>query len=232
MMKKLVVFSGAGVSAESGLKTFRDSGGLWEEYDVMEVATPEAWAKNPEMVLDFYNKRRTQILNAKPNRAHTLIAALEQFFDVDIITQNIDDLHERAGSGRVLHLHGEITKARSTDPPFKTYPIKGEHLNWGDTCEQGFQLRPHVVWFGEAVPLIPLAEEIISHTDIVVVVGTSLNVFPAAGLVNAAPKRASIYLIDPNDVRVRGLDFVINIKKTASEGMEDLFSKLTSPKTV
>lgn len=230
-MKRLVVFSGAGVSAESGLNTFRDSGGLWEEYDVMDVATPEAWAQNPEMVLEFYNKRRTQILNASPNKAHELIASLEQMYDVDVITQNIDDLHERAGSGKVLHLHGEITKSRSTYPPFKTYPIKGDCLNWGDKCASGFQLRPHVVWFGEAVPLVPLAEEIIAGAEIVIVVGTSLNVFPAAGIVNAASKRATIYLIDPNNVKVRGLDYVVHIKKSATEGMEDLYKKLSSVHT-
>jgi NAD-dependent deacetylase len=226
MKKKLVIFSGAGVSAESGLKTFRDSGGLWEEYDIMELATPEAWARNPKLVLDFYNMRRKQVMQAQPNQAHHRIAQLERHFDVEVVTQNIDDLHERAGSSKVLHLHGEVLQARSTFPPFKTYPIKGTELGWGQKCPNGYQLRPHVVWFGEEVPLMPVAEQIIKSADIMVVVGTSLNVYPAAGLVHAVRKTVPIYLIDPNEVRVHGIDNVRWIRKSAAEGMQELFDML------
>ncbi|MBK5286328.1 MAG: NAD-dependent deacylase, partial [Bacteroidia bacterium] len=183
MKKKLVAFTGSGISAESGLKTFRDSDGLWEEYNVYDVATPEAWYRNRKLVLDFYNARRKQVINAKPNAAHYSLAKLESSFDVSIITQNIDDLHERAGSKNVLHLHGELMKSQSTLDKKLLYPVSGTELNEGDKCERGSQLRPFVVWFGEEVPMIPRAAEIISEAEILIIVGTSLQVYPAAGLI-------------------------------------------------
>lgn len=225
-MKKLVVFSGAGVSAESGLKTFRDGGGLWEEYNVMDVATPEAWVKNPELVLDFYNKRREQVLSASPNQAHLILSELEQVFDVHIITQNIDDLHERAGSQKVLHLHGEITKCRGSNGSQETYPVVGTELNLGDLCLNGFQLRPDVVWFGEEVPNIPVAENIVSEADFFLVVGTSLNVYPAAGLVFSAPENAPKYIVDPGLVSLIGLKNVYHIRENATTGMVAVAEKL------
>ena len=183
-MKNLVVFTGAGVSAESGIQTFRDSDGLWESYDIMDVATPEAWRRQPEVVLEFYNARRSQVIKAQPNLAHKIIAQLEASFNVSVVTQNIDDLHERAGSSSILHLHGEVRKARSSVDYHLLYDIDGEEIKWGDKCAHGSQLRPHVVWFGEAVPEMEHAEEIVRAADILVVVGTSLNVYPAAGLVS------------------------------------------------
>ena len=177
-MKKLVVLSGAGMSAESGIRTFRDMGGLWEEYDVLEVATPMAWAKNMDLVLRFYNERRKQLFSCEPNAGHLALAALEKYFDVRIITQNVDNLHERAGSTKVLHLHGELTKARSTADPSLIYEIGNRDINRGDKCEKGSQLRPHIVWFGEAVPFMDVAGKIASEADIFVVIGSSLNVFP------------------------------------------------------
>lgn len=229
--KKLVVFSGAGISAESGLKTFRDSDGLWEEYNVMEVATPEAWKKDYKLVLEFYNKRRKQILHAQPNAAHKAVAMLEKHFDVSVITQNIDDLHQRAGSKNVLHLHGNIRYARSTNPrDHELYPISGENLNPGDTCPAGFQLRPHVVWFGEPVPNIAVAEEIVKKADILIIAGTSLSVYPAAGLVYIASSKCKKYLIDPNDVRVWDIDNLSIIKEKASIGLPGLAEKLLMQK--
>lgn len=195
--KKIVVFTGAGISAESGLKTFRDSGGLWEEYKVEDVATPEAWEKDPEMVLGFYNMRLRQVLNAKPNAAHLAIAELEKKFEVQIITQNIDDLHERAGSTNVLHLHGEITKSRSSVDDDLIYNVKGGQIRAGEKCEKGSQLRPHIVWFGEAVPLMEVASKMVATAEIFIIVGTSLNVYPAAGLVDYAPAATPKYLVDP-----------------------------------
>ena len=196
--RKLVAFTGSGVSAESGLKTFRDSDGLWEEYNVYDVATPEAWNRDRKLVLEFYNARRRQVINAKPNDAHLALAKLESKFDVDIITQNIDDLHERAGSSKVLHLHGEIMKSQSTLYRNLVYPIKGSELNEGDLCERGAQLRPFVVWFGEEVPMIRVGEQIISRAEIILIVGTSLQVYPAAGLVQFAPSASKKYYVDPN----------------------------------
>ena len=196
--RKLVAFTGSGVSAESGLKTFRDSDGLWEEYNVYDVATPEAWSRDRRLVLGFYNARRRQVINAAPNAAHIALAKLESKFDVEIITQNIDDLHERAGSSKVLHLHGEIMKAQSTLYRNLVYPIKGSELNEGDLCERGSQLRPFIVWFGEEVPMIRVGEQIISQAEIVLIIGTSLQVYPAAGLVRYAPPSAKKYYIDPN----------------------------------
>ncbi|MCB0792345.1 MAG: NAD-dependent deacylase [Flavobacteriales bacterium] len=215
---RIVVLSGAGVSAESGLGTFRDSGGLWEQYRIQDVATPEAWAADPVKVLRFYDMRREQCLNAVPNAAHHAIAELERVFDVDVITQNIDDLHERAGSSRVLHLHGELLKARSTaDPSFVTR-INGPSLGLGLRCPLGSQLRPHIVWFGEEVPLIPVAAALIARADLLIVVGTSLQVHPAAGLVHALPHGRPIWVVDPKPVPLSGAH-VHTINSKASEGM-------------
>ena len=218
-MQKLVVFSGAGVSAESGLKTFRDSDGLWEEYNVMEVATPEAWNENPELVLEFYNKRREQALQASPNDAHLAIAGLENHYDVTVITQNIDNLHERAGSTDVLHLHGEITKSRSTLDESLVYDINGFEINPGDLCEKGSQLRPHIVWFGEAVPNIVVAQEIVKEADILLIVGTSLNVYPAAGLIHFADFRVKKFLVDPKYIHLTDVENLHVIKENATVGV-------------
>jgi len=219
-MKRLVILTGAGMSSESGIKTFRDSGGLWEEYDVTEVATPQAWSKNRDLVLRFYNERRRQLEGCKPNDGHLDLALLEKHFDVRIITQNVDDLHERAGSTNILHLHGELTKARSTVDPSLIYNIGYKDINPGDTCEKGSQLRPHIVWFGEAVPMMDEAVEITSEADIFVVIGSSLNVYPAAGLINYAPQKASLWLIDPKDVAVPVHRKVEVIKEGASKGVK------------
>lgn len=223
MKKKLVVLTGAGMSAESGIATFRDSGGLWEEYPVEKVATPEGFAANPELVQEFYNKRRRELLSAKPNAGHYALAGMEKEFDVDIITQNIDNLHERAGSSHVLHLHGELMKARSTGDPSLIYDIDPANcdIHLGDMCEKGFQLRPHIVWFGEAVPMIQVAEEITHSADIFVIIGTSMNVYPAAGLLNDVRKKVPVYLIDPKDVHTTRYD-IHHIKKGASEGVKVL----------
>ncbi|NOZ47973.1 MAG: NAD-dependent deacylase [Chlorobi bacterium] len=222
-MKKLVVLTGAGMSAESGLKTFREMGGLWEEYDVMEVASPEGWERNPELVLQFYNERRKQLLDAKPNEGHKGLAELELFFNVEIVTQNVDNLHEKAGSLKVLHLHGELTKARSTGDPNLIYDIDGWELNMGDKCEKGYQLRPHIVWFGEAVPAIEKAVEIVSTADIFLIIGTSLNVYPAASLINYAPLNSPVFLIDPNEVLGphSGKKITV-IKEKAGKGVREL----------
>lgn len=198
MKKKVVVLTGAGMSAESGLRTFRDTNGLWEEYHIEDVATYDGWLRNPEMVLDFYNKRRSQLLTAQPNDAHKALVRLEEKFNVNIITQNVDDLHERAGSTNVLHLHGELTKVRSVAYPELVYSIGYDEIKLGDKCEKGQQLRPHIVWFGEAVPLIELAAEIVSFADYLLIIGTSLQVYPAAGLMHYAPAQSIKYLIDPN----------------------------------
>ena len=197
-MKKVVVLSGAGISAESGIKTFRDSGGLWEGYDVMEVASPEGWAKNPELVLDFYNQRRKKALTAQPNEGHMIIAELEKHFQVSVVTQNIDNLHEKAGSSHVIHLHGKIFQARSTLDPTLVYDIEGWELKLGDKCEKGSQLRPNIVWFGEMVPMMEVAVEEAISADIFIVIGTSLQVYPAAGLMEYAGKATPIFVIDPN----------------------------------
>lgn len=223
-MKKLVVLTGAGISAESGIKTFRDMGGLWEEYDVMEVASIEGWYKNPELVLNFYNARRKQLEFCEPNYGHIGLKELEQNFDVHIITQNVDNLHEKAGSKNILHLHGELTKVESTKYPLLVTDIGNKSINIGDKCEKGFQLRPHIVWFGEAVPALPNAVHIVRTADIFVVIGTSLNVYPAAGLVDYIPKTSPIYLIDPNEVHTsRKATF---IKENASSGVKKLIEIL------
>jgi NAD-dependent deacetylase len=214
------------MSAESGIKTFRDSGGLWEEYEVTEVATPMAWHKNRDLVLRFYNERRRQLESCKPNDGHRGLAALEKYFDVQIITQNVDDLHERAGSTKILHLHGELTKARSTSDKNLIYDIGYRDINPGDLCEKGSQLRPHIVWFGEDVPMMDEAVRLTAEAEIFVVVGSSLNVYPAAGLINYAPKNASLWLIDPNDVAVPDYMNVEVIKEGASKGVEVLRGRL------
>jgi len=224
--KKIVVFTGAGISAESGLKTFRDSGGLWEEYKVEDVATPEAWEKDPEMVLSFYNKRRKQVMDAQPNAAHHAIVKLEKKFDVHIITQNIDDLHERAGSKKVLHLHGEIIKSRSSIDPDLTYKIKGWKIGMGDKCEKGSQLRPHIVWFGESVPQMEDAVKLAAKADVFIIVGTSLNVYPAAGLVDFVPAGSPKYLIDP---QATIKDYILNLtvrRERAGTGVPELVKNL------
>ena len=221
-----MVFTGAGISAESGIKTFRDSGGLWEEFDINEVATPQAWEKNQALVLDFYNKRRKQVLEANPNKAHFALVELEQKYDVQIITQNIDDLHERAGSKNVLHLHGEITKSRSSIDEKLIYKITGEEIKLGDKCEKGSQLRPHIVWFGEMVPMMDVANLIAEKADIFMVVGTSMAVYPAAGLIDYSPQDIPKYLIDPSDVKVIGISNLKIIKEKASIGLPKLASEL------
>ncbi len=197
-MKRLVVFTGAGMSAESGIQTFRGSDGLWENHRIDDVATPEAWHRNPELVLEFYNQRRKGILEALPNEGHLTIASWQKEFSVTVVTQNIDDLHERAGSEDVLHLHGEICKSRSTMNPELVYPIQHASLSIGDRCELGSQLRPHIVWFGEEVPMLQKAADIIEDADIFIVVGTSLQVYPAAGLVSHAFRAQQKFIVDPN----------------------------------
>jgi NAD-dependent deacetylase len=219
--KKLVVLSGAGMSAESGLKTFRDSDGLWEGYDVTEVATPRAWKKNPRLVLDFYNMRRKNVLDAEPNAGHVGLAELENDFDVHIITQNIDDLHERAGSTKVLHLHGEIFKMRSEHNEELVYDIRG-NINLGDTAEDGSQLRPNIVWFEEPVPMIEQAVPLVRTADIFLVIGTSLAVYPAAGLVNYAPWQIAKYIIDRKIPYTSSLYNLTAIEKPATEGVKEL----------
>lgn len=221
-MKKLVVLSGSGISAESGIKTFRDMGGLWEEYDVMEVASPQAWERDPELVLRFYNERRKKLLESSPNKGHLGLVELEKYFDVSIITQNVDDLHERAGSKNVLHLHGEIRKAQSTADENLIYDIDGWELKLGDHCEKGSQLRPHVVWFGEPVNAILDAAYICEKADLFVVVGTSLNVYPAAGLIDYVPNGTPIFLIDPNDVNASYYSQVTYIQEKATTGVQKL----------
>ena len=219
-MRKLVVFTGAGISAESGLKTFRDADGLWEGYHVEDVATPEAWRKNPELVQQFYNERREQVLKAQPNEAHKVIASLEDFFEVSVITQNIDDLHERAGSSSVIHLHGIITKSQSDLDPELNYPILGSELNMGDFCELGSQLRPHVVWFGEAVPMIEDAAVLCANADVFVLIGTSLAVYPAAGLLQFVPTDCKKYIVDPKIPPVQSYRNIIPIEENAVKGMK------------
>lgn len=218
---KIVVFSGAGMSAESGISTYRDNNGLWANFKTEEVATPHAWANNPEMVQSFYNQRRKQIIESSPNEAHKLIKELEKIGDVTLVTQNIDDLHERAGSKHVVHLHGNIREAKSSGPnqEARYYPIDGWELKMGDLCEDGFQLRPHVVWFGEAVPNLEVASNLISAASVLIVIGTSLQVYPAAGLIHSAARNCTKFLIDPNADQLQiPSDFIV-LNETASEGM-------------
>ncbi|AOC95652.1 NAD-dependent protein deacylase [Flavobacterium anhuiense] len=226
MKKKLVVLTGAGISAESGIKTFRDSDGLWEGHDVMEVATPEGWYKNQELVLDFYNKRRQQLKEVNPNLGHIILAELEKDFDVQIITQNVDDLHERAGSTNVLHLHGELLKVRSTQNKNLILDWT-EDLQTGDLDANGHQLRPHIVWFGEEVPALEEAIDITETADYFAVIGTSLQVYPAAGLISYTPSTTPVFYIDPKPISIPNLkNKVETIAKFASEGVADLREKL------
>lgn len=225
-MDRLVILSGAGMSAESGIRTFRDMNGLWEEYDVMEVASIEAWHKNPELLLRFYNDRRKQMIDSKPNQGHLLLAELEKSFDVQIITQNVDDLHERAGSTHVLHLHGELTKARSSIDPSLIYILTNPEMKMGDKCSKGSQLRPHIVWFGEEVPAMAEAVPIVESADYLCVIGTSLNVYPAAGLINYAPRSIPLFLIDPNPPAALPKRVQV-IAKGASEGVAELIKRLS-----
>jgi NAD-dependent deacetylase len=225
-MKKLVILTGAGMSAESGIRTFRDQGGLWEEYDIMEVASIQGWRKNPGLVLNFYNKRRKELIEAKPNAGHAGLVELEKGYEVKIITQNIDDLHERAGSTSVLHLHGELTKARSTLDPSLVYKLDHWEMKMGDKCEKGSQLRPHIVWFGEEVPAMAEAIAITETADIFCVIGTSLNVYPAAGLIHYAPYDIPVFLIDPNPPEALPKRVRV-IAKGAGEGVAVLRKELT-----
>jgi NAD-dependent deacetylase len=224
-MKKIVVLTGAGISAESGLKTFRDSDGLWEGYNIEDVATPEAWRRNPEMVQQFYNERRKSVIEAQPNAAHYALAELEEKYDVTIITQNIDDLHERGGSTDVVHLHGIITRSQSSKNPNLTYPIDGWEIKMGEVCELGSQLRAHVVWFGEDVPMIEKAAKICMTADIFILVGSSLAVYPAAGLVNYVPRNASKYIVDPTIPYLSDRSF-IKIEEKATVGVMKLVDEL------
>ncbi|MFC4232800.1 Sir2 family NAD-dependent protein deacetylase [Parasediminibacterium paludis] len=219
--QKLVVLTGAGISAESGLRTFRDSDGLWEGYNVYEVATPRGFQANPALVLDFYNQRRKDVAKAQPNAAHIGLAALEKYFDVTIITQNIDDLHERGGSTHVLHLHGEIFKMRSIANSTKTYDIRSD-IQLGDLAEDGTQLRPFIVWFEEEVPMIEVAAAVVAKADIFVVVGTSLQVYPAASLIDIAKRRIPKFIIDKKIPYTSSLQNITMIEKTASEGIVEL----------
>ncbi|HKK61074.1 MAG TPA: NAD-dependent deacylase [Bacteroidales bacterium] len=225
-MEKLVVLTGSGISAESGIKTFRDNGGLWEEFDVTEVASPKAWEHNRSLVMRFYNERRKALLEANPNGAHFALAELEKKFDVQIITQNVDDLHERAGSSNVLHLHGELKKVRCPVNEQEIYELDGWELKEGSLSKGGHQLRPHIVWFGEAVPAMEKAVPLVNEADIFLVVGTSLNVYPAAGLINYTRNETPIYVIDPGEpVGIGSMD-VHFIQKKATEGMKDFIKKI------
>jgi len=225
-MKKLVVLTGSGISRESGIKTFRETGGLWETYNVTEVASPEGWARDKEMVLRFYNERRTQLKEAKPNAGHTGLVELEEYFDVHIITQNVDNLHERAGSKKILHLHGLLTHVRSTVEPELVYDIGYKEINLGDKCEKGHQLRPHIVWFGEAVPAIEEAADITGTADIFAVIGTSLVVYPAAGLIDYVPRGCPIFVVDPNEISAPSFYNIEFIKEKAGKGVRILKEKL------
>lgn len=223
-MKKIVILTGAGMSAESGLATFRGGGGLWDNYPVEQVATPEGFAANPSLVLEFYNKRRTELLNVEPNEGHCLVASLEEKYSVTVVTQNVDDLHERAGSSFVIHLHGELMKVCSSRNPgdlryVRTLPTSAPTIKMGDLAADGSQLRPFIVWFGEAVPLMDDAVQAMRNIDAFIIIGTSLNVYPAAGLLHYTPAGVPIFLIDPNDVAAVLPANVVHIRKGASEGM-------------
>lgn len=224
--KKIVVLTGSGISAESGISTFRDSDGLWENHRVEDVATYEAWLSNQPLVLDFYNQRRRQLATVQPNAAHFALAALEEAYDVHIITQNVDDLHERAGSTQVIHLHGELVKARSSKYDELVYDIGYKDIKAGDFCERGAQLRPHIVWFGEMVPMMEAAANISAEADIFMVVGTSLVVYPAAGLLSYAPAKARKYVIDPKSLPVSGISNLEFIQEKAGIALPPLVSRL------
>ena len=226
-MKNLVVLSGAGMSAESGISTFRDAGGLWDKYPVEQVATPEGYARDPELVINFYNERRKQLLDVKPNRGPELLAGLEKYFNVTVITQNVDNLHERAGSTHIVHLHGELTKVCSSRDPNNPHYIKElqpeeYEVRMGDRAGDGSQFRPFIVWFGESVPEIETAIDFVEKADIFVIIGTSMNVYPAAGLLNYVPRGAEVYLIDPKPVDTHTSRPIHVIRKGASEGVAEL----------
>ena len=230
-MKKLVILSGAGISAESGISTFRDAGGLWDKYPVMQVASIEGYEADPELVINFYNERRKQLLDVKPNQGHILCAELEKYFDVTVVTQNVDNLHERAGSHHIIHLHGELTKVCSSynpNDPRYIRELKPEEfeVKMGDKAGDGSQLRPFIVWFGEAVPEIETAVQYVEKADIFVIIGTSMNVYPAASLLYYVPENAQVYLIDPKDVNINTRRPITHIKKGASEGMKELLNTL------
>ena len=232
-MKKLVILSGAGISAESGISTFRDAGGLWDKYPVMQVASIEGYETDPELVINFYNERRKQLLDVKPNQGHILCAELEKYFDVTVVTQNVDNLHERAGSHHIIHLHGELTKVCSSynpNDPRYIRELKPEEfeVKMGDKAGDGSQLRPFIVWFGEAVPEIETAVRYVEQADIFVIIGTSMNVYPAASLLYYVPSNADVYLIDPKDVNINTRRPITHIKKGASEGMKELLQLLSS----
>jgi NAD-dependent deacetylase len=226
-MKKVVVLSGAGISAESGIATFRDANGLWEGHDVMEVASPQGWARNPALVLDFYNKRRKNALKAAPNEGHIILAHLEKIFDVTIITQNVDNLHERAGSSKVIHLHGSLFESRSTSDE-TVYPLKGWRLEMGQCCPKGSQLRPNIVWFGEMVPMMDVALGETLQADVFIVVGTSLAVYPAAGLVSYVPEHAPVYVVDTKIPPLPARKRLHLLEEKASTGLKKVAAELSS----
>ncbi|MBV6443463.1 MAG: NAD-dependent deacylase [Haliscomenobacteraceae bacterium CHB4] len=229
-MKKIVVLTGAGISAESGIKTFRDSDGLWENHRIEDVATPEGWAKNPGLVLEFYNQRRAQLFEVEPNAGHKALAELEKNFDVHVVTQNVDDLHERAGSSRVLHLHGELRKSRSESYPDLIYACDGD-IRLGDKCARGAQLRPHIVWFGEAVPMLEPAAELAAEADIFIIVGTSLQVYPAASLMIYANPRIPFYYVDPRpqvNYELSRMPNLTVLEEAASTGVKKVVEMLES----
>jgi NAD-dependent deacetylase len=227
-MKKLVVLSGAGISAESGIKTFRDSGGLWEGHDIMTVASPQGWQRNPELVNEFYNLRRLQLAEVEPNAGHLALKELENHFDTCIVTQNVDDLHERAGSSNIIHLHGELRKARSVIDETDIVDIGYRRIQYGEKSPKGGLLRPHIVWFGEAVPMIEPALEAVIQADVLIVVGTSLEVYPAAGLIHEVPKHCDIYLIDPNRHESLNGSRIKVIQGTAAQKLPLLVTDLIS----
>lgn len=226
-MKNLVVLTGAGISAESGISTFRDSGGLWEQYRIEDVATPEGWARDPKLVTDFYNQRRKQLLEVEPNYGHIALVELEKYFNVYVVTQNVDNLHERADSKNIVHLHGELTKVRSERFDHLIYELTPDkyEVKIGDKCEKGFQLRPHIVWFGEAVPMLEEAVRLAQKADIFVVVGTSLNVYPAASLVHYVQPEVPVYVVDPNSVAINDSRWHY-IRLGASEGMKEFIKQI------
>lgn len=226
-MKKIVVLSGAGMSAESGILTFRDMGGMWDRYNIEEVASPIAWVETPQLVMDFYNTRRKQLLSVEPNKAHEALVELEKHYDVEIITQNVDDLHERAGSSNVLHLHGELRKVRSEKDDNLVTELEGWKLKIGDLAEDGAQLRPHIVWFGEDVPLIDYAAERVNLADILIIIGTSLSVYPAAGLMSCTTQDCKTYYIDPK-ANQQAIQDMVCISKKATIGVPKLVAELIS----
>ena len=226
MKKQITILSGAGISAESGISTFRDSDGLWENHRIENVATPEAWQRDSKLVLEFYNLRRKQLLEVEPNRAHFAITELQEKFNVQVITQNVDDLHERARNENVLHLHGELKKARSTAYPFQVYDLEEWELNVGDKCENGHQLRPHIVWFGEEVPNLQVATEIVSESDAVIIVGTSLNVYPAASLYQFAKPNCPIWIVDPKADELVYPDSITPINEKAGAALPRLIQSI------